>query len=248
MATKKCQFRLPTELMAEVDQLLSAEKGVGLAGALARSAGRFSRDRFVSDVLDEELSRLEGIPTNSRTAVTLLREDMLEARERLPYKKLNISLEQSVAERLGTLCSTKGIPRDELMRVFLSHVVAGLREAQEMANNPTSSVWLDGEPYRQLYLSQDDVDERAESLHVIEAIAVQKGVSFGVAHHEYWKRSRAERQRLRSDQNIRSAVAALKKRSAARVDLSEFLPPAEQRRLRMAAAKRARRSKQRRSR
>lgn len=247
MATTKCQFTLPADLMADVDRLTSAKKGVGLAGILSRTGERFSRDRFLNDVLSDELSRFQRVPENSLAAYQLLREAMLEARRRAPFKQINILLERSVAERLKLLCESKRIPRDELMRHFLSHAASGLRQARQMANSPTDAVWDDGEPYRELHLSQDDVAERRDSLHVIEAIAGQKGVSFGAAQEAYWRLPSEKRQRLRSSPKIKSAVADLKTRSAATVDLSGLLPLAEQRRLRVAAARKTRRSKRRKS-
>jgi hypothetical protein len=80
MANTKCLFTLPTRLVADLEKLTSNEKGVGVAGILDRAHGRFSRDRFINDVLRVELPRLQVLAENSKPALGLLREGMLQAR------------------------------------------------------------------------------------------------------------------------------------------------------------------------
>ena len=229
MATTKCLFTLPAKLVADLEQLTSNERGVGVASILSRAHGRFSRDRFISDVLRDELPRLQGLTANSQPAFRLLRDDMLQARRRGKSKPVNIVLESTVAKRLGELCEAKRVPRDLLVQEFLEHVVNGLSRAREVANAPTGPAWEDGAPYSRLYVSPEDVVERNECNYVIEALASRKGVGFGVAQRAYWRLPRDKRRVLRNEPRIKAATAALKAQAGSQVDLAEYLPLADQR-------------------
>jgi hypothetical protein len=209
----KTTFTVPADTWVQLKKLTGDKASRGFAPVLSEPGVRFSRDRYVSDRLKDELGRLEDLPVNSEAAYRQLAS---EARSRgldpASCAKVNLNLAADVAARLTKLSDAKRVPRNLLMSQFLELVVRGLIKAREIANDPTEDAWsLDQEPYRDLHLSDEDLQERKESGLLVYALASLKGISIVDAENAYWGLPRPKRRNLRNRPEIRAAMKRLRK-------------------------------------
>lgn len=230
----KTTFTVPKETWVQLKRLTGDKTSRGFAPILGEPGVRFSRDRYISAVLEGELSHLSKLPINSEAAARALATEALDYRRSAPsdYTKINLSLASSVAAEFTRIATDKRIPRDLLMSRILEIVVRGLRKAEEMANDPFEDAYLfDHEPYRDLCLSQEDLDERRDADLAIFAISNMKGVSISTAENAYWRLPRTKRRELRDRPSVRAAMKKHRKewqrRKDTPIDLTDLLPPSQ---------------------
>lgn len=228
----KTTFTVPADTWAELRRLTGDKSSRGFAPILGKPGVRFSRDRYLCEVLAGELENLSRLPVNSEAAARALTTEAIEHRRRArdSYTKINLSLASSVAAELTRIATEKRIPRDLLMSRIIEIVVRSLRKADAMANSPFEDAYLfDAEPYSDLFLSKEDLDERRDAALAIFAISRLKGVSIGTADEAYWKLPRAKRRDLRNRSNVRAAIKKHRKEwqrlTDTPVDLTDLLQP-----------------------
>lgn len=217
--TGKCLFTLPSKLLRDANDLIGR---LGPALASNSDGRRFSRDRYLSNLLAEELRTLRALPKNSKRAQAFLIDELKWSRNKSD-RQANISLEPKVAAELKYLCNSKGIPRDLLMTAFLEAVVAGLRKIADVGTEPTHREWINQAPFSHLTLSDEDIDEQ-QGL-VAEALAEMKSISVSWASEAYRNLPLAQRKAIRTNPRVRVFIAKLRRRIARAkpLDLDELL-------------------------
>lgn len=228
----KTTFTVPADNWVQLKKLTGDKTSRGFAPILGKPGVRFSRDRYISEVLEGELGNLSELPINSEAAARVLAAEALDHRRSEPtgYTKINLNLAFSVAAEFTRIATQKRIPRDLLMSRIIEIVVRGLWKAEEIANNPFEDARIfESEPYSDLHLTEDDLSERKEADLAIYALADLKKQPIYLVEKAYRKLQSSRRREIRNRADVRAAMKRLRKewqrRKDTPVNLNEFLPP-----------------------
>jgi len=149
-----------------------------------KSAG-LRRDSYLNHVLPSEIDELLPLEPNSEKGEKQLR-DMRRFLHK-DFSKMNVALDEDVAEKLDQVCREKKIPRDMFIEDFMEFLskspkhlewVAPLIKISELMSNPRFEYALDADektPYDWISVSDDDVNTDFEKARKLLQKALKKG-------------------------------------------------------------------------
>lgn len=201
------------------------------------------RDRFLSNVLPEEIHSLSMIAANTEKGGRYLREHSgLSSSweiDGVTLVKINLNLDKKVVQDMNKVCTEKKVPRDVFMNNFLRFLVDGaanglcgspLAIASGLITNPRSQyVFTNGERsyHEDLSVTDEFIDAQekqiTELLRLAEAVSRVRGISVNAAQKALHAHTSEERARIKRHPDIISAMKVIEGGADDKIDFSGLL-------------------------
>lgn len=201
------------------------------------------RDRFLSNVLPDEIHSLSMIAANSEKGGRYLRENSglssVWEIDGVSPVKVNLNLDKEIVQDMNTVCNEKNVPRDVFMNDFLRFLVHGaangfcgspLAIASDLITNPRSQyVFNDGERsyYEDLSVTDEFVGaqerQHSELLRLAEAVSRVRGISVYAAQKALHAHTAEERAKIERHPDIVSAMKVIEGGADEKIDFSDLL-------------------------
>lgn len=141
---------------------------------LTKQAG-ISKNAWLASTLAAEVDYLRRLQVNGQKARNWFKA---LGKIRQGNSRLNITLERADAELISSICEEKGISRDQFISEYIAFLVNGdpdgtcdspLEKVVAMLRDPRYEYYETngGNPYEDLHLTEEDVDELYEHLRKV---------------------------------------------------------------------------------